>query len=137
MARDSTEKELTPKQQGLLEALLKGYSVPDAARELNIPRRTAYSWVRRPEFEAELRRGMRESLDQVLRALTRSGLQAVSVLRRNMGHDVSAGTQVRAAIAILEQTVKLGEHYGIEQRLLALEEALAAQGDNQHRRNRT
>ena len=128
MAQDGSDKnELSPQKRRLLEALLLGKSVQDAAEDVPTSMRTAYRWLAEPEFKAELKRLQSESLERVLRCLSAIGTRAAATLSRNMGDDRPASVQVRAATAVLQQLVAISQFHDLEERLAALEAQLGAQ----------
>src|SRR5262245_45422242 len=123
----ATAAELTPQKRSLLEALLLGASLTDAAEQAGCSRRTAGRWAAEPEFQAALKEAQTELHQRVLRALRSKGIRAVATLSRNLSREVQPSVQVRAAQVLLEQLMKQTEFAELEERLTALEEALAAQ----------
>lgn len=130
-ANDNRKKALAAKKQRLLECLLMGKNVKDAAEEVDISERQAHRWVREEEFLEHLREAEEKSLSTVLRRLTKSAATAIDTLERNLGVDVAAGTQVRAALGLLDQFAKFRQLHDIEDRLQRLEVLLADQLNKQ------
>jgi hypothetical protein len=100
--------KLTRKQEATIAGLLSCRTIRAAARKAGIAERTLRGWLKLPAFVAAYRSARRQVLEQAIGQLQRSCDAAVKALQRNLkcGH---AGTEVRAAVAILDHAFRGGE----------------------------
>jgi hypothetical protein len=119
-----------PQEQRFLELLLSGNSVAEAGRQLGIAERTAYRWNVDPELKAALKEMEGEKLSRAIRMLSVVAGKAVATLAANMQADVPAAVQVRAALGILDQVVKLKTALELEERVAQLEQMLVGKEGN-------
>lgn len=61
------DRKLTPRQEGVLRALLEGLSYSEAAKKAGVARQTVYNYLKDPLFEKELKRGQGEIHDAARR----------------------------------------------------------------------
>lgn len=90
-----------------------------------VPRRTAYSWSRRPEVIDLVRRIRRRAIDRAIGHLTRSATKAARKLAELID-DPSHPLQLQAARAVLADLMAVADHHDFEDRLAALERRAAA-----------
>ena len=120
---------LTPKQRQFIQALLTDGDVAAACETASVGRSTAYRWMQEAAFAAALREAEREALLATSRRLVRLGGKAVQVLEDTLGdHEAPAAVRVRAADSVLTKLLQLRETVDLEERIAALEAAIA-QGD--------
>jgi hypothetical protein len=86
-----------------LEALLKGASITNAAKEAGVARETVSRWVHHdPDFSAELQNARAELALQTRCALEALGMRAVGVLVEAMQNQFMHPWRFRAACALLK-----------------------------------
>lgn len=127
----SVSGEITPRQRRVLERLLKGETVTDAAQREGVSARQVFRWLRAdPEFRATLREAQSVLLDGVGVQLVTLANRAVGVLAELIdsyparGDVPGAAVRRRAARDVLDCALRWKELLDFEQRLSALEEAL-------------
>ena len=105
-------------------------SIAETARQLQIPERTLYRWMKQPLFAAVLRDERRAKYSQDSTRLAQMRPAASSILGKTMvDPHTPPATKVKAAATILNQT-KISELEDIETRVAELERAAeAAKGD--------
>jgi hypothetical protein len=110
------------KQERLALLLASGKGIKAAAGDVAIGERTAHTWLDNPNFRvfvAELRgRILDEAVGRLVDSTTRAVETLVCLL--DTGAD---GIRLRAAIGILESTIRLREHAELERRVASLEVA--------------
>lgn len=92
------DSKLEPKQTRLIAALLSESTVAKAAEKAGVSEATAYRWMRRPEFRAELARARESVVDAALSRLRASAACAVDTLR-DIASDRSLAENARLAAA--------------------------------------
>jgi chemotaxis protein histidine kinase CheA len=108
-------------------AIASGHTIKDAAALANLAERTAYRHAAEPAFRARVQAIRSEMMSTAVGQLAAILTTATDALKRNLTCGNPA-VEVRSAVAVLEQTLKLREQTEIETRLLALEEQAAAKG---------
>ncbi len=128
-ASGSADGKLTPKQERAIRALLEHKSVGEAAASIGVGERTLYRWLTDPAFKVALSAAEGDLLDAATRRLLSLQDDAISTFEGMLSDDseASATVKLRAAQAVLDYLLKLRELRDIEQRLTALEQAMAAQ----------
>lgn len=123
MGEKVTAGELRPNQRKALEALLATGSITQAATAAGVARKTVYNWLKEPNFGIALKAAEVEALDNLARSLISLAPAAVEALARVLDDPAATHTQrIRAAEAILSNTLRLRELHSIEARLTALEQ---------------
>lgn len=121
--------QLKPKQQKALDALIESGSVQEAADAAGVSRRTVTTWIREPGFLDALRAAEDGSVKAMARRLLAVSDQAITVVVELMGDPkASAAVRLRAADTVLERLLQLRELEITEDRLAAIEAALALRG---------
>jgi hypothetical protein len=117
-------RNLTPKQEEAIIALLTNPSVEHAARAVNIGLRTLYRWQQEPAFEKAYRKARRDAFGQGTARLQQMSSAAVStVLKIMLDPKTPASTRLRAADMALTHGSKAIEIEDIETRVAELERA--------------
>jgi Helix-turn-helix of insertion element transposase len=94
---------ITTQQAEVINALVHGATVTEAAKKVNINRSTFYIWLKNADFVAELNRIKQEQNDAMHAQLRGLAKTAVSTLREMLtGKDVPAGVKLKAALAVLQ-----------------------------------
>jgi hypothetical protein len=113
-------------EESLLQALVCGATVENAARKAGVSERTAYRRRNDPKFCQRLAELRLEMIQRTVGMLTGAGLVSVKTLV-DLQQDVAVGAAVRrhAARDVLEMGLKLRDHAEVAARLAAVEERLA------------
>ncbi len=124
-----TEKELTPKQESAIIALLDCGEVKAAARVAGINEATLWRWLKLPAFQSRYREARRQLVETAIAQLQSDCTIAVRVLREVAEDKNSpASSRVAAAKTILEQSIGAIELMDLQERVEMLEQALLATG---------
>lgn len=124
MAQDDA---LSTKQARAIGALLASRTVIDAAQEAGISARQLHRWLAEPAFLAELQLAETAVIEHTTRRLSTATTQALDTVIRVMESGSSDSVKLRAAIALLDTTLRWHELRAIEVRLAALEAATMSQ----------
>ena len=116
------DSSIKPNQRKALLALLEGGSLAAAATAAGVHKTTCWRWLQEPAFQAANREGRRLLVERALGELQQATSEAVKALSRNLTAEKSSD-QIKAAIAILDISVKAIEWADFEQRLEELERA--------------
>ena len=122
-------RNLKPKQEGAIIALMSHSTVEEAARSIKIPPRSLYRWLAEPTFEAAYLKARRDVYKQGISRLQKSVGAAISILFKVMA-DASTppAVKVRAEECVLSHSAKAIEIEDVETRVTALETAAATGG---------
>jgi len=132
MASRGHGDKLSRLQERAIAALLTWPTLARAAAQAGVSLRTLRGWLELPHFEAAFRAARARILDQTVTHLARLNVRAVRTLRRNLNCG-SASVEVRAAVAVLELSLRLRETSELVDRLEALERAeQQRQAERQH-----
>ena len=116
-------------QQKLLDELLNPThrSIEAAAKAAGVPRRTAYKWLARADFKAELDAAQGQELDAVARR-TVSALGHCEAVYLSMLADKTQppGIRLRAAQLLADLALRLWEARNLDRRISELEAAIEA-----------
>ena len=109
--QDSTQSTLTPKQVEVIEALVIGASVTDAAKRAGVDRSTVYLWMREEtDFKAQLMLARRDCADAMRARLRELADDAVATVREVLtSKEVSAAVRLKAALAVLQSVGSMKE----------------------------
>ena len=109
------------RQQTALAALIGSVTLDEASSRSGVSRRTLERWLSEDsEFVDQLRAARARVVETSISRLQDACSAAVDTLKRNLECG-SPGVEVRAAVAILEHSIRAIELYDIESRLRALE----------------
>ncbi|MBI3967134.1 MAG: hypothetical protein HY329_15975 [Chloroflexi bacterium] len=114
--------------QALIALLASGSTIKDAAAKAGMSESTAHRRLEDRAFQSAVAEARKAMLSRTVGLLADATTEAVSALRRNLACGAPS-TEVRAAVAILEQSVKVAELVELEQRVTELEAKLATQGE--------
>lgn len=106
----------------LLQLLVSGVTVKDAAARTGLSERTVYRRLQDAGFRERLEAVRRERWTRIGDVMTAATLPSAKKLISLLDQAVPYSVQLGAARTILEQSVRLREHTEIEERLAALEE---------------
>lgn len=118
---------LTARQQAALDALLTAPTMTAAAAAVGISRRTLYNWLEDPTFQAALADLRAESLTLASLHVARLTVAALDQLEQAMTADPPPPwtVRLRAAEAVLGNSLRMQENYDFERRLTVLEQQAA------------
>ena len=109
-------------RQAVLDALIAGASIKQAATAGQVSGKTVYRWLDEPEFSAQLTEAQRAVTKRVTWAAISRAERAACVLDEVMCNEEAApGARVSAARALLDYAFKAIETEEIITRLEALE----------------
>lgn len=113
--------KLSSYQERAVAGLLSTRTIADAAAAAGVSSRTLERWLaENDEFVAEYRAARRRVVEGAVSRLQDATTEAVECLVKNLDCG-SPSTEVRAALGILDQSIKAVEVYELESRLAALE----------------
>ena len=112
----------------LVTALAVGTTVAEAAQQAGISERTAYRRLAEPHTKQQIQDVRAVLFTRAVGRLADGMDAAVATLVRNLAAP-SPSVQVRAAVALLEQAVKLRTSEELAQRVAALEVEVAGEGE--------
>lgn len=121
MSENARVRKLPKKYDQAITALLGTSSFSDAAVLIGVNVSTLRRWMDIPEFQEAYRTARLKLMESTVSRLQRVAEKAVATLERNLNCGQFA-TEVRAAMAVLENAAKGIELIDMEQRLAALEE---------------
>jgi hypothetical protein len=101
---ESTIRELTPKQNQVINVLAHGSSVTNAATQGEVDRTTIYQWMRRDAlFVAELNRALEDRRDVSRAQLGELASEASNVVSDLLkGEDTPAAVRLKTALCVLQ-----------------------------------
>ena len=122
------ERNLTPKQEQAIIALLNETTTKAAAESVGVTEVKLHRWLKRPLFREAFRTARREAVEKATALIQNSTWSAATTLVRLLGSG-SDSVKLRAAQAILDQAHKGLEIMDFEERLLAVEDFAKEMGD--------
>ena len=112
------------RKAGLALAMAAGNTVPDWARDNQIPSRTAYTWSRSPEVLRAVHRIRRRALDRAIGRLSRNATAAACRIAKLAKSATSESVQLAACRAVLADLMTVSNYAAIEKRLAQVERQL-------------
>lgn len=120
-------KELTPAQITAVHAIVAARDVRAAAAACGTPERTLYRWLQSEVFKLAIAEQEALIVDYATRRLLLLQDKAIDVIANVLDDPKApAGIRLRAALGMLDTSIKLRELRDLEVRLAALEAALLA-----------
>ncbi len=121
--QEQGQKDLSPRQERAIGALLTAPTIVQAAQETGISERTLRRWTTQPAFQSELRRARRQALGRAVGRLQQVAERAVDALDQVMQDEkASPANRVSAARTALRFACHGAEIDDFEERLSALEQ---------------
>jgi transposase len=117
----ATRNKSRHKREKLAVALLESPSIAEASRRVGIAERTAYAWLKDPEFQELFAEVKRRFLSLSLSRLETLTDEAINTLREIMTTGQGESPRVTASRTILEMVLKLYEYEQLEERIARLE----------------
>src|SRR5688572_19110506 len=99
------ERNLTPKQEQAIIALLNETTTKAAAESVGVSEVTLHRWLKLPAFREAYRAARRDTVEKATALIQNSTWAAASTLVRLLGSS-SDSVKLRAAQALLEQAQK-------------------------------
>ena len=118
-------EKLSRKKDQAVAALLSESTIDAAAKVVGINERTLRNWLKLPQFQSAYRAARRQVVEAAVGRLQQASSEAVATLERNLTCD-QASVEVRAAVAILDQSIKAVEILDMEERLAELEQQVSS-----------
>lgn len=115
--------DLDQKTQAVL-LLARGTTTDKTGETVGVSGRTVRRWLEDPSFQADVEVARQALLQEAVRALAGAARDAVTALHGALT-DASPGIRVRAASVLLGALPALTEHFDLERRIAAIEQALA------------
>ena len=117
-------EKLSRKQQEAISALLTHPTIQAAAAATGVASVTMWRWLKMPQFQAEYRAARWQVVESAITMLQHATGQAVETLTKNLTCE-QPSVEVRAALAIIDQTMKTVDFIEVENRLSAIETRLS------------
>jgi len=121
---DENSENLTQKQLTGIIALLANNTVTEAARLAGVSRTTVYTWLKDPEFSAELRRSQGVAIEAAASRLAGGLSEAVAELHKLVIGAESEQVKRLACSDWISFALRLREFSDLESRIQAIEERL-------------
>jgi hypothetical protein len=109
-------------------ALACGATMEAAAEKAGVSRATAYRRLQDPEFRSRLQEIRSDMVNRAAGTLTAAATEAIKTLLSLQQTTVPHATRLGAARSILEIGIKMREVADLDERLKALEERMAKEG---------
>lgn len=119
---NTTEQNLTPRQNRMIQSLLQSSSVKSACRSARVSRTTFYEWMKDDSFKKALRDAESELIESESIALL-AVMEGCRMILFRLATTAESENQKRlSALNLYELALKLRENYQIESRLQILED---------------
>ena len=122
-------QKFTRKMHHAVIALLQSPTVEAVAGLCGVSESTLSRWIKRSDFQDAYAQARSDLVRRSLSSLQTASIEALDALKRNLACGLPA-IEVRAASALLDQSLRATELLGIEARLDALECAVKSQGEH-------
>ncbi len=109
-------------------ALIESGTILEAAEKCGISERTLRVWIKEADFAAAYAAARRQLIDNALLTLQRASNSAAFVLIKSLKAE-DANIAIRASLGILDRAVKLSELIDLAERVEALEQLAATNGE--------
>ncbi len=121
-------EKLSRKKSAAIVALLTEGTITQAAGKTGVDESTLRRWLKEVGLKREFRAARRDVVETAVARLQQSAGKAADTLERNLtwGH---SGSEIRAALGILENAVKAVELIDLAERLEQLETRITEQGE--------
>jgi hypothetical protein len=113
------------RQERVALLLASGRTIKEAAAECRVGERTVHTWLGDPDFRGMVSDLQGRLLIEAVGRLSEASGRAVETLVALL-QDASSQIRLRAAVAVLDQTMKARERIELEERLARLEQLVAA-----------
>lgn len=120
---NTSGKSLTNKQTQVLQMILGGANVTDAAQVSGVSRKTIYSWRQQEHFAKALADEKELALERLSQSLASLSDRAVSALSELLD-DPNSNVRLRAADLVITRQLELKDTLEFERRIKVLEDHL-------------
>jgi hypothetical protein len=117
-------EKLSRKKSSAIVALFTEPTITQAAEKVGVDESTLRRWLKEDSFKKEFRTARRDVVETAVGRLQQSTSKAVETLERNLNCG-QFGSEIRAALGILENAVKAVELIDLAERLEQLETRMA------------
>jgi hypothetical protein len=122
-------RNLKPKQEEAIIALMSHQGIEDTARAIKIAPRTLYRWLKELDFKAAYLQARRDNYEQGMARLQKNTGAAISILFKVMADPATPpAVKVRAVECVLNHSAKAIEIEDIDARVAALEASVTDKG---------
>jgi hypothetical protein len=115
---------VTATKTELALALANGVTVASWARKNNVPKSTAYDWANDAEMRRMVEACRRRIMDRAIGRMTKRSTRAADVIAEVAENSTSDSVRLRAARAILSDTMAATRFWSLEVRMHEFEEKL-------------
>lgn len=122
-------EELTPLQDAAILAVLTCRTLRLAAKKAGVSHQTLYNWLDDPAFQRGLTAARKRLVSHAVSQLAQVATDAVAALKRNLTAKGNPGVQVRAAVGLLDQLVKVGAVADLAAEVAELREEMRRNAD--------
>ncbi|HYH65428.1 MAG TPA: hypothetical protein VD866_12100 [Urbifossiella sp.] len=122
-------EELTTQQDRAILAVLSCRTLRLAAKKAGVSHQTLYNWLDLPTFQRHLSAARKRLISHAVSQLAQVATDAVDALRRNLKAKGNPGVQVRAAVGLLDQLVKVGAVADLAAEVAELREEMRRNAD--------
>jgi hypothetical protein len=119
----SGKPKLNRKQEAVIAALLTEPTHAAAAAKARVSEATLHRWLRLPDFQSAYREARRRVVEGAIGRLQQVTNKAVDTLERNLACG-QPGSEIRAALGVLDHAVKAVELVDLVERVEELEQLL-------------
>jgi hypothetical protein len=126
----SGRSKLTRKQEALIAALLTEPTHAAAAAKAGVGEATLHRWLHLPEFQVACRLARRGIVETAIGRLQQATSKAVETLERNLACG-QPGSEIRAALGIIDHAVQAVELLDLVERLEELERLMKEMRDDE------
>ncbi len=133
--KPSEEKQITPKQEQAILALLAEPTIHAAGVACGVSDTTLWRWLQLSEFQRRYRAARRQIVESSIGRLQKSCDEAVHALRMIIRDQrAPASARVAASRVVLEQSLRALELEDLTERIERLEERLPHEGNGGQKR---
>jgi phage terminase small subunit len=125
---DTEEKQLSPKQEMLIAALVAGNSIVASAKTVGIAEKTAHSWLKQPLFQKEYQAAKQAAFDETLDTLRKGTSIALKTLLKHItSEETKPYVQVQAASKWLDLAIDVHKREKLDALIDELEDLVKGQ----------
>lgn len=121
MPDEDGKKELSLRQLHALPSLLSHPSIAQASKDCGVSEKQIWEWMNQEDFRAELYHQKSKIIARVVNKLQQASLKASETLIDLMDNGKSDTIKHKAAVDILNLTMKYTQMYELEDRIQRLE----------------
>ena len=115
------KKQLSLRQLHALPFILSSVSITQASKECGVSEKQIWEWMNQETFRSECYRQKTSVISEVTNKLQQASMQASQVLIDLMNNGKTDNIKHRAAVDLLNLTLKFTQAYDLEDRIQRLE----------------